>query len=354
MARFKKRSNLNDGMGGLFDNLGDSLFPEIEPIPVAPFIEEAAKKHIKERERRRTDIFSDADSTFAPLDVIPGINKLSFISFGSGSSGNCAYIGDSETGLLIDAGVDFSTVVSELRRNGIGMDRIKGILLTHDHSDHVRFVYAFVRKYRHIGVYCTPRTLNGLLRRHSISNRIKDYHHPIYKEHPFKIGSFEILAFEVLHDGTDNAGFYITRGNHHMTVATDLGCISERADYYMRQANYLMIEANYDQGMLATGPYAEYLKARIRSDNGHLDNAVAAEYLARIYTPQLRQIFLCHLSKDNNQPEIALRTVENALLSAGVKQVGDGSETPYARMAPVQLRALPRFESTGLITLRLD
>ncbi len=354
MARFKKRSNMNDGMGGLFDSLGDSLFPEIAPLPTAPVIEKAAKKHLEEIQRRRTDMFAGDDGAFAPLDVIPGINKLSFISFGSGSSGNCAYIGDAETGLLIDAGVDYTSVVNELKRVGIGMDRVKGILLTHDHSDHVRYVYAFVRKYRHIGVYCTPRTLNGMLRRHSISNRIKDYHRPIYKEHPFKIGSFEIVAFDVLHDGTDNAGFFISRGNHHITVATDLGCISERADYYLRQANYMMIEANYDDEMLASGPYPEYLKARIRSDNGHLDNVVTADYLGRIYTPQLRQIFLCHLSKDNNRPEKAFNAVESALLAAGVKQVGDGSETPYARMAPVQLRALPRFDSTGLITLRLD
>lgn len=354
MARFKKKGGWNDGMTGLFDNLGDNLFPEVAPIPVSPHIEEAARKLLEERERRRTDIFSDDDGAFAPLDVLPDINKLSFISFGSGSSGNCAYIGDSDTGLLIDAGVDFNAVVLELKRNGIPMTRVKGILLTHDHSDHVRYVYSFVRKYRHIGVYCTPRTLNGLLRRHSISNRIKDYHRAIYKEHPFRIGNFEILAFEVMHDGTDNAGFFITRGDHRMAVATDLGCVSDRADHYMRQANYLMIEANYDNSMLEAGPYPEYLKARIRSATGHLDNEVTAAYLAQIYTPQLRQIFLCHLSKDNNLPEAALKAVEHALLAAGVPQVGDGSETPYARMAPVQLRALPRFDSTGLVTLRLD
>lgn len=354
MARFKKKGGWNDGMTGLFDNLGDNLFPEVAPIPVSPHIEEAARKLLEERERRRTDIFSDDDGAFAPLDVLPDINKLSFISFGSGSSGNCAYLGDSDTGLLIDAGVDFNAVVLELKRNGIPMTRVKGILLTHDHSDHVRYVYSFVRKYRHIGVYCTPRTLNGLLRRHSISNRIKDYHRAIYKEHPFRIGNFDILAFEVMHDGTDNAGFFITRGDHRMAVATDLGCVSDRADHYMRQANYLMIEANYDNSMLEAGPYPEYLKARIRSATGHLDNEVTAAYLAQIYTPQLRQIFLCHLSKDNNLPEVALKAVEQALLAAGVPQVGDGSETPYARMAPVQLRALPRFDSTGLVTLRLD
>ncbi len=285
---------------------------------------------------------------------MPAIDKLSFISFGSGSSGNCAYIGDSSTGLLIDAGVDMTTVVAELRRNGIDMSAIKGIVLTHDHSDHVRYVYTIVRKYRHIGVYCTPRTLNGMLRRHSISNRIKDYHRPIYKEHPFTIGNFTLTAFEVMHDGTDNSGFFITHGRHNIAVATDLGCVSERADHYMRRANYLMIEANYDSAMLAAGSYPEYLKARIRSDNGHLDNEVTARFVAQAYTPALRNIFLCHLSKDNNTSEIALRVVGDALRAAGVTEIGDCSGSPYSRMAPVQLMALPRFDSSGLITLRLS
>ena len=255
--------------------------------------------------------------------------------------------------MLIDAGVDIAKVVDELGRNGIKMDAVKGIVLTHDHSDHVRYVYGLVRKYRHMSVYCTPRTLNGMLRRHCISNRIKDYHRPIYKEHQFNIGNFSLLAFDVMHDGTDNCGFFITHGNHSIAVATDLGCVSERADFYMRQANYLMIEANYDKAMLAAGPYPEYLKARILSDNGHLDNEVTARYLAEIYSPSLRNIFLCHLSKDNNTPEIALKAVEDALHGAGVDIIGDCSGSPYSRMAPVQLLALPRFDSSGLITLRL-
>lgn len=235
MARFKKRDNLTEIYGGLFDNLGDGLFPEPAPMPISPVIERAAKKHLEEMERRRQEEATGERSGFAGgkegargdsseggraygggyslIDVLPEVKKLSFISFGSGSSGNCSYVGDGNTGLLIDAGVDFNTVVAELGRNGIPMNRVKGILLTHDHSDHVRFVYSFVRKYRHMAVYCTPRVLNGMLRRHSISNRIKDYHHPIYKEHPFKVGSFEVVAFEVMHDGTDNAGFSSPTGS---------------------------------------------------------------------------------------------------------------------------------------------
>lgn len=342
-----------EGIPGLFDDLESSLFPEAGCFPVLPEIEKKARERLTNGgEKPRRELFT-GDDTFSPLEVEPTIDRLSFISFGSGSSGNCAYIGDGETGILIDAGVDMTSVVSELHRNGIPMDNVKGIILTHDHSDHVRYVYTIVRKYRHIGVYCTPRALNGILRRHSIPNRLKDYHRPIYKEHPFKIGGFTLLAFEVTHDGTDNAGFFITHGKHALAVATDLGCVGERADYYMRQANYLMIEANYDARMLANGSYPEYLKARIASDTGHLDNEVTARYLAGIYTPALRNIFLCHLSQDNNSPQTALHTVERALHDAGVNEIGDCSESPYARLAPVQLMALPRFDATGIISLRL-
>lgn len=357
MARYKKYSYVNDSIPGLFDDLDPaSLIPGAEPLPVHSSIEQAAMRQEKKRNKvygqrsQPKEIFSADD--LSPLEVRPICDRLQFISFGSGSSGNCAYIGNGETGFLIDAGVNSDTVITELRRHGIKMESVMGVILTHDHSDHVRYIYPLIRKRMHMGVYCTPRTLNGLLRRHSISNRLKDYHRPIYKEHPFKIGPFTLTAFDVMHDGTDNAGFLITYGEHNLVVATDLGCISERADFYMRQANYLMIEANYDDDMLSAGSYPEHLKGRIRSANGHLDNKITASYLAQIYTPKLRNIFLCHLSKDNNTPEIALHTVEEALTQAGAV-VGDGSNTPYARLAAVQLMALPRFEATPLITLTL-
>ncbi len=346
MARYKKRPSFQPGLPGLFDDIDSSFRGADEAFEVR-----RAPKEEPSGEKPRQELWADGDA-FSPLETSATVDRLQFISFGSGSSGNCAYLGDDQSGFLIDAGIDDTKVVAELQRNGIDMRKVSGIILTHDHSDHVRYVYKLVRKYRHMEIFCTPKTLNGLLRRHAISNRIKDYHRAIYKEHPFKLGNFTLLAFEVQHDGTDNAGFYITNGRHHMVVATDLGCISDRADFYMRQANYLMIEANYDETMLTTGPYPEYLKARIRNDNGHLNNEVTASYLAGILTPNLRQIFLCHLSHENNTPEIALRAVEQALLSTGITAVGDGSGSPTALLAPVQLMALPRFTPTGLITLR--
>lgn len=355
MARSKKIPPQLESLPGLFDDPAEESGLFADPLPVHPAIERAAmraanRKRGSHGRAERPEIFGDED--FTPLEVKASTEKLFFMSFGSGSSGNAAYLGDGDEGIIIDAGVDSKVILEQLERHGISIKSIKGVLLTHDHSDHVRFVYPLIRKQLHIGLYCTPKILNGMLRRHSISNRIKDYHRPIYKEHPFVIGNFQITAFEVNHDGTDNAGYFIRHGKHKFVVSGDFGSITDRADFYMRQANYLMIESNYDESMLAAGSYPEYLKNRIRSGVGHPDNRLTASYLRKIYSEEMRNVFLCHLSKDNNTPQIAFRVNEQALIDAGAT-VGDMSNTPYARMASVQLMALPRFEATSLIPLTL-
>ncbi|MBQ1185412.1 MAG: MBL fold metallo-hydrolase [Muribaculaceae bacterium] len=272
-------------------------------------------------------------------------SPLFYISFGSGSSGNCCYLGTRNAGILIDAGILTETVVDTLKENGIKMENIVGICLTHDHGDHVKYAYNIVRKHKHMKVYCTNRVVNGMLRKHNISKRIKDYHSPIFKEIPFKLGDFEITAFDVPHDGDDNMGFFVRHGDKNFVVATDLGAISERARHYISQAHYLMIEANYDKEMLIKGTYPDYLKRRIQTDRGHMDNVETAAFLSEIYTPQLKYIFLCHLSNDNNTPEIALNTISKALKDRGLT-IGTAQETIEDRKADVQLMALPRLEPT--------
>lgn len=281
-----------------------------------------------------------------PEQAKPPKKDWFFISFGSGSSGNCAYLGNFDHGLLIDAGVDIDQVFDELQRNGVQPRAVKGIILTHDHQDHVRFVYAYVRKHKHIRVYCTPKLMNGLLRRHNISRRIREYHEAIYKEIPFRLCDMSITAFETSHDGTDNMGFSIAASDGRVfVVATDMGAITERAEYYMRQANYLMIESNYDRQMLNTGTYPEYLKSRVRSEKGHLDNEVAAEFVANHYHEGLKYVFLCHLSNDNNRPEIACFAMTQRLKDLGLT-VGDGSNAIDQRNCDIQVYPLPRYHSS--------
>lgn len=329
--RTRRPSQPIDGLPGLFDDI-DISRPDI----AGDIIVERTAVTRKPKPKEHNDI----DSIDARK--LPSRHALRFISFGSGSSGNCAYVGTERGGILIDAGIEGRYVTECLLHNGIDADSIRGILLTHDHSDHVKYAYSLLRHYRHMRLFCTPKTLNGMLRRHNISRRIKDYHTPFYKEFTFDIADMSVTAFDVAHDGTDNVGFFIHSGDINFTVVTDTGHITERADFYLRQSDAMMIEANYDARMLHHGSYPEHLKARIASDTGHLDNADTASYLASIASPRLRNIFLCHLSHDNNQPEIALGAVRTALMDKGFA-VGE-----HAASGVVQLSALPRFEASRL------
>lgn len=346
MAINKHKKKDDNRQGALFDAL---FFDEYEETGTAdtctkeyeamPDIELVMPPH-KQTEKENT-----------PISVATSPHrKLRFMSLGSGSSGNCAYFGNEDGGVLIDAGVDGDFVFKSLSENGITANMVKGIILTHDHGDHVRYAYNIVRRHKHIRIYCTPRLMNGLLRRHNISRRIKEYQENIFKEIPFKIAEFTITAFDTSHDGTDNMGFMIESDDQKFVVATDMGIINSRTAFYTAQANYLMIESNYDSRMLTEGTYPEYLKQRIRKDTGHLDNVDAAKYVADIYTDALKYVFLCHLSHDNNTPEIALSTMQTALQERGVS-VGDGSNSVEMRDRALQIYALPRYDCSPLFVL---
>lgn len=280
-----------------------------------------------------------------------GDPRIFYQSFGSGSSGNCCYVGTSESGLLIDAGIREDAVEMLLKSNGISMDKVKGILLTHDHNDHVKYVYKFLRNYKGISLFCTNRVMNGILRHHNVSRRIKDYHIPIFKEIPFKVGEFEVTAFETSHDGTDNMGFSLVYQERPFVLATDMGIVTSRARHYISKASYLVMESNYDLKMLMEGRYPEHLKARIVTTTGHMENEETARFLKDIYHKGLRNIFLCHLSAENNTPSKALIAVKGALESLGLK-IGAGDGSIEDREADLSLVALPRLEPSRWYVFR--
>ena len=328
---------------------------------------------------RPLKIAFDVDSNDTPSAVEPagretahtrymGVGKgLCFISFGSGSSGNCAYLGTPRGGILIDAGIrepvkyhrkkknperqDVLTLDQafvELERNGVSRDMVKGVLLTHAHQDHMRCLYAAVSRLR-CSVYCTMGVMSQMLQRCRISSRIRDYHVPIFKEIPFRVLDLEITPFETMHD-VKSAGFSIEYEGERFVVATDMGVITERAAYYMSRANYLMIECNYDHDMLVNGRYPQMLKDRVLGERGHLDNVVSARFVADNYHEDLHYVFMCHLSKDNNTEEIALSTMRQALESRGLS-VGDGSNSAGQSSCDIQICALPRYTSSGFYIL---
>lgn len=289
-----------------------------------------------------------AEEFAVPDEFKAPLKRLRFISFGSGSCGNCSYVGTADTGLLIDAGVDNHVVTDGLAAAGIDIQTIRGIILTHDHADHVRYAYALLRHNKHMRLFCTMRCLEGILRRHNLSRRIKDYHSPLFKEQEYRWDELTVIPFETSHDGTDNVGYSISFEDKRFVIATDTGLITPRAEYYLARATTMVIESNYDDQMLEKGSYPMYLKARIRSEKGHMDNAETARFLARVYAPGLTHIFLCHLSEDNNTPETALVTSMNALRTVGINPAPSPATIPSGT---VWISTLPRQQVTDLFVL---
>jgi len=243
--------------------------------------------------------------------------KIKFISLASGSSGNCYYLGTEKHGILIDAGIGIRTIKKELKEINVSLSNVCAVFITHDHADHIKAVGHLGEKYN-IPVYSTREIHEGINKSYCMTEKLSTSVHYINKGEPMNIDEFKISAFEVPHDGTDNVGYCIEIGDKIFSFLTDLGHITETAAYYICKANYLMLEANYDLEMLRMGPYPKYLKERISGPNGHMSNTDTADFLAENINEHLKYIWLCHLSKDNNHPELAYKTVEWKLKSKGV------------------------------------
>lgn len=244
--------------------------------------------------------------------------KLKFLSFGSGSSGNCYFLGTSEYGILIDAGVGIRTLKKVLKENELGLEKIVAVFITHDHADHIKTVGCLGEKYG-IPVYATEAVHRGIEKSRYVAEPLYSSRRFLEKEVPLQIRDFTLTAFEVPHDGTDNVGYHIIYGEHKLTIATDVGHITETVARYLRMGNHLIVEANYDEEMLRQGNYPYFLKERIISPTGHLSNRETAEFLAQNFDLHVKNIWLCHLSKDNNHPELACKTVEMAMSQYGIR-----------------------------------
>jgi phosphoribosyl 1,2-cyclic phosphodiesterase len=267
------------------------------------------------------------------------MSKLLFFSLASGSSGNCYYLGTSEYGILIDAGLSVSQIKKVLKGYNIPIEKITGILVTHDHADHIKSV-GVLGESLFIPVYSTETVHSGILRSRYVDEVLVQYKRIIEKELPFNIRDFNITAFAVPHDSSENVGYSIKYGGKTFVIATDVGHITDVITKYVREADYLILEANYDEEMLKNGSYPAFLKERVLSNTGHLSNKAAAEFLASVITPKLKNIWLCHLSRDNNHPELAYKTVEMRLMQEGLKTGRDVALCVLKRMTPSDLYEL--------------
>lgn len=244
--------------------------------------------------------------------------EIRFMSIGSGSCGNCYYIGTGKHGILIDAGIPVRTIRQALKKENIPFESICAVFVTHDHADHIKSLGVVASKAM-IPIYATKETHEGINRNYCITSPIDvQYVRYIEKETPIDFLDMRITAFEVPHDGTDNVGYCIEIGDKTFCFLTDLGCITPTAAKYINKANYLVLEANYEEEMLAMGKYPKFLKDRVSSNTGHLSNQVTARFLAENFNEHLKYIWLCHLSEENNHPELAYKAVEMQMRGYGI------------------------------------
>jgi phosphoribosyl 1,2-cyclic phosphodiesterase len=239
-----------------------------------------------------------------------------FESFGSGSSGNLYYVESDNGAILIDAGLGIRKIRKYFREYGIKMCNIKGILVTHNHMDHVMSV-GILNKKDGFPVYLTQKVFEGIVENPAITNKpVKENTFFVNKLKPFNIAGFDVCAFDVPHDSKDNVGYFISHYGTSLCLVTDCGMLTDTIDGFIAQADYLILESNYDELLLERGPYPQKLKQRIRGGNGHLSNPLAASVIFK-HQSHLRHVWLCHLSEKNNTPECALQTVRNALAYNG-------------------------------------
>jgi phosphoribosyl 1,2-cyclic phosphodiesterase len=242
--------------------------------------------------------------------------KLTFCSLSSGSSGNCYYLGNEFYGILIDAGISASSIRRFLRDRNISMQSVMGVLVTHNHTDHIKGLEVLLRKNR-IPAFTTHKIWKSIL---SPATKIsRDSIREIRALQKFHLAGFDIEAFPVSHDAPETVGFHICAGGKKITLATDLGYICETSAPFVKSANLLVIESNYDEEMLENGRYPYFLKARIRSDRGHLGNHQTSAFLADIFSDNLSHICLAHLSKNNNTPEKAFQTLQQTFALRGIE-----------------------------------
>ena len=238
---------------------------------------------------------------------------FNFRSLYSGSSGNCLFIQTSNTKILIDAGESSKKISNALSSINIDPNNIDAILITHEHSDHVKGLGTFSKKYD-IPVYANSKTWDAMSEQ---SSKISDKNIKKFTiEENFEIGDLKIHPFKIPHDAANPCGFNIFYNNQKLSIATDIGHMTASIARKLEDSSFILLESNYDPQILKCSAYPYTLKQRIAGPNGHLPNIDAGKTISYLMNSGLKEVMLGHLSKENNFPELAYQTVVNELISA--------------------------------------
>ena len=279
---------------------------------------------------------------------------LKFLSLSSGSCGNCYFLSDGKAGIVIDAGVSLRRLKKILTERGFSLDSFQAILVTHDHLDHIRHLGAWC-KHLCKPVYATE-TLHEALATHTFT---RDWITPCRRVLCEGTETLRLIPdmpesdcprirhFIVPHDATQTVGYFIEWEGVKFFLMTDAGRVTEEALEYASLADTLVFESNYDPGMLIGGPYTHELKMRICRGNGHLSNEECAEAVRKIWHPGLKNIFLCHLSENNNTPDLAFAATAEVLESID-------AWNGLSAMHMTSLHTLPRSRASQVYFLQAD
>lgn len=240
---------------------------------------------------------------------------MNYISLSSGSCGNCHYIEDAHTKIIVDAGISGKKIIDHLAIHERDLNGLDAIMVTHEHLDHIKAVGVLSRKYD-APVYATEKTWEQMA---PTIGKIKEHHiRLVEKGTPLSIKSIEVDSFSVSHDAADPVGYTFAQDNQKIAIVTDTGCITEEVFRKIQGADIAVIESNYDDEMLSYCGYPIHLKQRIRSSTGHLSNEDAGALSSRLVRSGTKKLLLAHLSKDSNMPQLAFQTVGVRLTAEGI------------------------------------
>lgn len=244
--------------------------------------------------------------------------SLAICSLASGSSGNCYMVRSPGTALLVDAGISARRIRNGLALLNVDPDILKGVLVTHEHSDHISGLRTLTRR-GDLQIFANEQTFRGMhlplpeacCRRFSTGDS-------------FRVGELEVRTFAVSHDTADPVGYSLSYEGQRITIVTDTGTVTQALIQEIRDADILVLESNHDESILRMGSYPWFLKQRILGEQGHLSNEAAARALAAVLQEETRlgrekprRVLLAHLSRENNFPEMAVATMENILEESG-------------------------------------
>ena len=234
---------------------------------------------------------------------------MRYVSFASGSSGNCGLLSGGGVSLLVDAGLSLKRIKGCLADEGMELGDLDGVLVTHEHSDHVAGL-AMLSKYTALPMFMSGGTARALLRQ--VKCREENLR-MIEAGIPLTLGELRITAFETSHDAAQPFGYRVEGETGTLALVTDLGYVPRSVREAAEGCTAAVVEANYDLDMLRFGPYPMNLKRRIQGNYGHLDNLDSAEFCAYLAEKGAKQLLLAHLSKENNLPDLAQQTVGRRL-----------------------------------------